>query len=195
MIRRFKKVEDLPKTIKILSRTEAFEKLVAAGVTKGTNTQMLNVWVNDQDTQLDAYKVTGGPIETRGLYFREADIDLFITYKTMSFRDFKMLARSKEVDLSAKEKTTQVKGQTTIDELMDEERNPVKYEGKLTIRDDLRYEIEGENWPFTSGEPLEYYNDGRWIPSRIEHGNGDYYIYHLGEEVNIQGQLVRVRER
>ncbi|MBZ9534532.1 DUF5348 domain-containing protein [Bacillus firmus] len=70
------------------------------------------------------------------------------------------------------------------------------YEGRLMKNGYGRYEVEG--YELTSGAPLEvWYEDeeepGYYVPSRLEHSGGDYYIVALGREKNIEGVLVRIK--
>lgn len=113
MIRTVKKVDDLPKKVEIIDREETMKMLVSSGVTNSNSTQMLNVWVNDEDVKLDCYKVTGGPVKERGMYFRKKDIELFIQYKKMSFQEFKKMVKDKEIMVETEE--VKVEGQQEID--------------------------------------------------------------------------------
>ena len=73
---------------------------------------------------------------------------------------------------------------------------PVKREGYLTKNPSTgRYEFEGTDIYFTSGEPLDVWDEDweSWHHSRVEHSNGDYYIVALGKEKPIEGVKVRVR--
>jgi hypothetical protein len=132
MIRKVKNIDQLPKTVEIINRNEALYLLTDAGVTnsgkkaKSNPTQMLNVWVNDENTQLDCYKVTGGRVEERGLYFRKEDIEMFINFKTMTFKDFKKMVKKKEIsikdsEVAINEEEVEVKGQQTIDTYLNEQ--------------------------------------------------------------------------
>lgn len=73
----------------------------------------------------------------------------------------------------------------------------IMYEGRLMKNGYGRYEVEG--FELTSGAPLEvWYEDedeepGYYVPSRLEHSGGDYYIVALGREINIEGVLVRIK--
>lgn len=86
-----------------------------------------------------------------------------------------------------------------IDNLLEWFQKDVKEEGKLVKRSDGRYEIEGTDEYFSSGKPLEVFRYDEfnecdeWVKSRVEHGNGDYYIVALGKGVKIEGLKVRVR--
>ena len=61
-----------------------------------------------------------------------------------------------------------------------------------------RYEVEGIE--LSSGYLVEFWipqdefdhNEGLYIPSRIEHAEGDYYIFALGSDVPIEGRRVRI---
>ncbi|MFV0439783.1 MAG: DUF5348 domain-containing protein [Lachnospirales bacterium] len=74
----------------------------------------------------------------------------------------------------------------------------IKYESKLFLNDDGRYETEkGDN--FTCGSIIEYlsnderYNDYPfWRKSRIESDGGEYYIVDE-PKISLSGLLVRVR--
>lgn len=74
---------------------------------------------------------------------------------------------------------------------------PISSEGTLTKNGSGRYEIDYNN-EFTSGSSIEFliYDDWdnceKWIASRIEHTNGDYYIYDY-KDVQLQGLKVRIR--
>lgn len=76
---------------------------------------------------------------------------------------------------------------------------PIVAEGVLVKNANERYEIEGTGVEFTSGRPLDvwHYDDWKeeykWTRSRLEHGNGDYYIVALGKDVSIEGLKVRAR--
>jgi hypothetical protein len=73
---------------------------------------------------------------------------------------------------------------------------PILAKGTLVKRnDDGRYEIEGMDISFTSGRPLEVWDEyrGHYVISRIEHNTKDYYIVALGKTEPIAGVKVRVR--
>ncbi len=75
---------------------------------------------------------------------------------------------------------------------------PIKYESKLFLNDDDRYETEKGDY-FTCGSIIEYLsNDDRysdypfWRKSRVESDGGEYYIVDE-PKVSLSGLLVRVR--
>ena len=76
---------------------------------------------------------------------------------------------------------------------------PIKAEGKLVKNKYDRYEIEGTDYYFTTGYPLDvwFYDDWkeeyRWKRSVVEHNEEDYYIKALGKETPIEGVKVRTR--
>lgn len=78
-------------------------------------------------------------------------------------------------------------------------QKPIVAEGVLVKNENGRYEIEGTGVEFSSGRPLDvwHYDDWDekyvWTRSRVEHGNGDYYIVALGKDVSIEGLKVRTR--
>lgn len=74
---------------------------------------------------------------------------------------------------------------------------PITEQGYLTKNKNGRY-VMNYDTEFTSGSPIEFliYDDWdnceKWVASRIEHTDGDYYIYGH-KEVQLQGLRVRVR--
>lgn len=70
---------------------------------------------------------------------------------------------------------------------------PILSEGILVKNQNDRYEIEGTNIEFSSGSPLDVWDEewGQWETSRVEHNGGDYYIVSLGRERPIAGVKVR----
>lgn len=91
-----------------------------------------------------------------------------------------------------------------IGELLGKAARKIKYldreiaaEGILYKNDAGRYEIDESNY-FTSGEAIEvlvYDEDygNRWIATRVEHKDGDYYA--VGVEEKLGGLRARVRRR
>lgn len=74
----------------------------------------------------------------------------------------------------------------------------IKYESKLFLNDDDRYETEKGDY-FTCGSIIEYlsnderYNDYPfWRKSRVESDGGEYYIVDE-PKISLSGLLVRVR--
>ncbi len=74
----------------------------------------------------------------------------------------------------------------------------IKYESKLFLNDDDRYETEKGDY-FTCGSIIEYLsNDDRysdypfWRKSRVESDGGEYYIVDE-PKISLNGLLVRVR--
>lgn len=72
---------------------------------------------------------------------------------------------------------------------------PIIAEGHLTKNELGRYEIEGTSVYFTSGSPIEVWDeeDEVYIKTRIEHTDGDYYAYALGPKVKLEGLKARTR--
>lgn len=72
---------------------------------------------------------------------------------------------------------------------------PVRAEGYLEKGSNGRYEVDGLE--LSSGSYIEYFSEdedgGCYVPSRLEHNGGDYYIVTLGREKSIQGLKVRVK--
>lgn len=70
-------------------------------------------------------------------------------------------------------------------------------EGYLRLQSNKRYEVDGIE--LSSGVSLEFWYDSdedyqpHWVPSRIEHGRNGYYIYRLGQDVDIDGMKVRIK--
>lgn len=77
---------------------------------------------------------------------------------------------------------------------------PVKSKGTLFLNSEGRYQIEGTEHYFTSGSFCEvflpFYDDEdeyyTWIPTSIEHKNGDYY-FTARPDVSLAGAIVRTR--
>lgn len=86
-----------------------------------------------------------------------------------------------------------------VDAILEWLEKPIVAEGLLVKNENGRYEIDGTGVEFSSGRPLDvwHYDDwkekGGWTRSRVEHGNGDYYIVALGKDVPIEGLKVRTR--
>ena len=59
--------------------------------------------------------------------------------------------------------------------------------------EDGRYYIKGTDICFTSGEPIEFMKNKKYVASTVEHGgeSNDYYIVALGKDVPIEGIKVR----
>ncbi|MFX3675378.1 MAG: DUF5348 domain-containing protein [Paenisporosarcina sp.] len=66
-------------------------------------------------------------------------------------------------------------------------------EGILVKNNNSRYEIQGTEIEFSSGSPLDVWNNewNQWETSRIEHNGEDYYIVSLGKNKPISGLKVR----
>ena len=66
-------------------------------------------------------------------------------------------------------------------------------EGILVKNNIDRYEIQGTEIEFSSGSPLDVWNNewNQWETSRIEHNGEDYYIVSLGRNKPISGLKVR----
>ncbi|MEK3981571.1 DUF5348 domain-containing protein [Psychrobacillus sp. FSL K6-2836] len=66
-------------------------------------------------------------------------------------------------------------------------------EGVLVKNNNNRYEIQGTEIEFSSGLPLDVWNNewNQWETSRIEHNGEDYYIVSLGKYKPISGLKVR----
>lgn len=188
MIRTVDNVEKLPKTIEMISKNEALEMLKSSGITKSSG-QMLNVWV--QNGELDGYKVKGGRVEDRGLYFRKEDILIFIEFKTLTFSQFKKLKKNQKHQEKDDENIV-IEGQTSLYDIFENDDDYIQ--GILIKRPDKRYEIENTEIYFTSGERIEYWDENRgWIKSRVEHTNDDYYIVDFGKDKKIAGLKVRTK--
>lgn len=69
--------------------------------------------------------------------------------------------------------------------------------GVLIHNSDKRYTLEGTDHYFTSGSPIEWFDeeDNVWRLSTMEHNGEDYYIVGYGREKSPHGIKVRVRER
>lgn len=86
-----------------------------------------------------------------------------------------------------------------VDSILEWLEKPIVAEGVLVKNAGGRYQIDGTDVEFTSGRPLDvwHYDDWKekevWTRSRVEHGNGDYYIVALGKDVSIEGLKVRTR--
>lgn len=67
-------------------------------------------------------------------------------------------------------------------------------QGRLYPNSVGRYEIEGTDYYFTSGQSIEVLYDGEWIPSSVEHGGprGDYYLTRL-KDVPMNGLMARAK--
>lgn len=73
----------------------------------------------------------------------------------------------------------------------------VKYEGHLVKNESGRYCLDNcHEIYFVSGQRIEFFDkeDEKWVISRVEHNDDDYYIVSNGRNVNIDGIQVRVRE-
>lgn len=70
---------------------------------------------------------------------------------------------------------------------------PVIAQGRLYHNTDKRYEIEGTNIYFTSGSSIEVLYEGEWVPSSVEHTDGDYYLTAL-RGVNMHGLMARAKK-
>ena len=70
---------------------------------------------------------------------------------------------------------------------------PILSEGILVKNSINRYEIQGTEIEFSSGSPLDVWNEewNQWETTRIEHNGEDYYIVSLGRETPILGVKVR----
>lgn len=74
---------------------------------------------------------------------------------------------------------------------------PIVLEGRLHKNKIGRYAIDDDHY-YTSGSPIEVlvhdkYDDvKKWVLTRVEHGDGDYYLVDY-KEVPMQGLKVRVR--
>lgn len=66
-------------------------------------------------------------------------------------------------------------------------------EGILVKNNNNRYEIHGTEIEFSSGSPLDVWNNewNQWETSRIEHSGEDYYIVSFGKNKSISGLKVR----
>jgi hypothetical protein len=65
-------------------------------------------------------------------------------------------------------------------------------QGRLYHNSSKRYEIEGTDYYFTSGESIEVLYDGQWIPSSVEHNGNDYYLTRL-KDVSMHGLMARAK--
>lgn len=88
---------------------------------------------------------------------------------------------------------------TIVSKLVDVQRQ-IKWMNKLVISEGVlvknnnnRYEIQGTEIEFSSGSPLDVWNNewNQWETSRIEHNGEDYYIVSLGKNKPISGLKVR----
>jgi hypothetical protein len=77
-------------------------------------------------------------------------------------------------------------------------RKNVIAEGPLLKQSNGRYEVKGHE--LSSGHPIEVlvepedeWENPYYVQTRIEHTNGDYYIYLFGSEQKIEGMEVRIR--
>lgn len=76
---------------------------------------------------------------------------------------------------------------------------PIAHEGTLSKNTRGRYELD-DSVEFTSGSSIEFLmydqflESEKWVASRVEHTNGDYYIYGF-KEIPLQGLKARVRSR
>jgi len=74
---------------------------------------------------------------------------------------------------------------------------PISREGTLAKNESGRYEIDYYT-EFTSGSSIEFLNYDKydecekWIAARVEHTDGDYYIYGY-KNVKLEGLKVRTR--
>jgi hypothetical protein len=79
--------------------------------------------------------------------------------------------------------------------------------GRLVKNPNGRYEINGFDYEFTSGHPVEVwvefdaddvehfgYPKGRFVPATFLHNGSDYYFDCLGRDVPIEGRMVRIKE-
>ena len=66
-------------------------------------------------------------------------------------------------------------------------------EGILVKNNNNPYEIQGTEIEFSSGSPLDVWNNEwkQWETSRIEHSGEDYYIVSFGKNKPISGLKVR----
>ena len=70
---------------------------------------------------------------------------------------------------------------------------PIIAEGILVKNNNNRFEIQGTEIEFSSGSPLDVWNNewNQWETSRIEYSGEDYYIVSLGRNTPISGLKVR----
>lgn len=67
----------------------------------------------------------------------------------------------------------------------------IKNTGNLYKNQRGRYELNGTE--LTCGDRIELYVVGKWVKTRIEHDNNDYYA--VGHrDVNLNGIRARIRE-
>lgn len=166
---------------KYLSVSEATNLLVKEGILKGKFTdQAVRRLINLGE--LKAQKPPANQPKL-GYQIERKSLEEYVEIGKMGVSELR-----KEL-LKVRRELVELKGE----EVEEKELKEVIGEGVLVKQPNDRYEVDGIE--LSSGYPIEVLHNGKWISSRIEHTNGDYYIYDLGSEQRIEGLTVRVRGR
>ncbi|MEK5217730.1 DUF5348 domain-containing protein [Psychrobacillus sp. FSL H8-0487] len=122
--------------------------------------------------------------------FNRIQIDI---EKIVNIEEFDSETNDPEVQLLSKEYLEIAYHLSKALNVMQYHQKPVKATGTLVKRPDGRYEIEGTDYYFTSGSPIEIWDseDGHFVRTKIEYKE-DYYAVGY-QDLLLDGVLARIR--
>jgi hypothetical protein len=113
------------------------------------------------------------------------------------------LLAEKEAPENVQEAVQEEEKESNTNTLVQEEKGEIEVNTKPKTKkktgvleknqEDGRYYVKGTDICFTSGEPIEFMKNKKYVASTVEHGreSNDYYIVGLGKDVPIEGIKVR----